>query len=112
MDILQAIAITGSTLIFAGVVEFIRRGLLKEKYSLLWLLASFVLIVLSLSREILHFLSQLVGIYYPPSFLFLLAFIFMLLITLHFTIVLSELSDKVKRLSQELALLKMQEDKR
>jgi hypothetical protein len=90
------------------VVELVRRGRLKEKYSLLWLIAGCVLLILSASRELLEYLSRAVGIYYPPSLLFLLAFIFLLLITLHFSVVISGLSEKNKQLAQEIALLRQE----
>ena len=93
------------------IVELIRRGRLKEKYSLLWLFAGTILLIFSLSRGLLEYVSSLLGIYYPPSFLFLLAFLFLLLITLHFSVVISGLSDKNKKLAQELALLRQQMQK-
>ncbi len=108
MDLLKIFAIFGSGSVFVVVVELIRRGRLKERYSLLWLCASALLLVLSLSREVLEYLSHAMGIYYPPSLLFLLAFLFLLLITLHFSAVLSGLSEKNKKLAQELALLRME----
>jgi len=108
MDILNILAIMGSGFVFLGVIELVRRGKLKEKYSILWLLASLVLFIFSTSRDILVYASALVGIYYPPSFLFLLAFIFLLLITLHFSIVISGLSDKSKKLAQEISLLRQE----
>lgn len=113
MDIIDFhfLAIFTSILIFTFVIELIRRGRLKEKYSLLWLFSSFLFIILSLSRNILENLSRLAGIYYPPSFLFLVAFLFLLLINLHFSIVVSELSEKNKRLTQEIALLRCEFDK-
>lgn len=113
MDIIHFhfLAIFTCILIFTFVIELIRRGRLKEKYSLLWLFSSFLFIILSLSRNILENLSRLAGIYYPPSFLFLVAFLFLLLINLHFSIVVSELSEKNKRLTQEIALLRCEFDK-
>jgi len=108
MDIVKALAIAGSAILLFLVLELIRRGKLKERYSLLWLFASLVLLVLSLSRGLLEFFSRMVGIFYPPSLLFLIAFVFLLLITLHFSSVISGLSDKNKRLAQELALLKQE----
>ena len=81
---------------------------MKERYSLLWLCASVLLLILSLSREVLEYLSHAMGIYYPPSLLFLLAFLFLLLITLHFSVVLSGLAEKNKKLAQELALLRQE----
>ena len=111
MDLLKMIAIGGSVTVLFLVVELIRRGKLKERYSLLWLLASVVLLALSSTQGIL-FLSHVLGIYYPPSALFLVAFLFLLLITLHFSVVISELSEKNKRLAQEIALLRRDMDDR
>jgi hypothetical protein len=106
MDLLNVVAMICSSAVFVFVIELIRRGRLKERYALLWLFASAVLIVFSSSRVVLEFVSRIVGIFYPPSFLFLLAFLFLLLITLHFSIVISGLSEKNKRLAQEIALLR------
>ena len=106
MDLLKLLAVVGSVTLLIVVVELIRRGKLKERYSLLWLLAGGLLLFLSVSRGILNSLAALFGIFYPPSLLFLLAFFFLLLITLHFSVVLSGLSEKNKQLAQELALLR------
>ena len=106
MDIVKVLAISGSATVLFLVLELIRRGRLKERYSLLWLFSSLVLLILSLSRGLLEFLSRQVGIYYPPSLLFLIAFVFLLLITLHFSAVISGLSEKNKRLAQDIALLR------
>jgi len=106
MDFLKILAIAGSGALLFIVIELIRRGRLKERYSLLWLLAGIVLLLLSSSRSALEFIARHVGIFYPPSFLFLIAFLFLLLITLHFSIVISGLSEESKKLAQELAILR------
>jgi hypothetical protein len=108
MDIVRLLAIVASITIFIFIIELIRRGRLKEKYALLWLFSSLLMLGLSLSRDILEGLSRLAGIYYAPSLLFLAAFIFLLLINLHYSVVLSELSEKNKRLTQEIALLRFE----
>lgn len=106
MDIVKVLAITGSGGVLFLVFELIRRGRLKERYALLWLVSGSVLLTLSLSRNLLEYIAGLIGIFYPPSLLFLLAFVFLLLITLHFSAVISGLSEKNKRLAQELALMR------
>ena len=106
MDYVKILAVCASLSLLVVVVELIRRGRLKERYSLLWLFAGGVLLVFSLSRHLLETVSLFLGIQYPPSFLFLLAFFFLLLITLHFSAVISGLAEKNKRLAQELALLR------
>ena len=108
MDLIKILAILGSGSVLFVVIELIRRGRLKEKYSLLWLFAGGVLLVFSSSRAMLESVARLLGVYYPPSLLFILAFLFLLLITLHFSVVISGLSDKNKKLAQELALLRQQ----
>ncbi len=108
MELIKILAVLGSGTVLVVVIELIRRGRLKERYSLLWLFAGGILLVFSLSRGLLEYAARLIGVYYPPSFLFLLAFLFLLLITLHFSVVLSGLSDKNKQLAQELALLRQE----
>ena len=108
MDLIKILAVLGSGSVLVAVVELIRRGRLKEKYSLIWLFAGAVLLIFSSTRELLEYVSRLLGIYYAPSFLFLLAFLFLLLITLHFSVVVSGLSDKNKKIAQELALLRQE----
>lgn len=110
MDIVKILAIAGSATLLLLVFELIRRGRLKERYALLWLFSGLVLLILSLSRSLLEYFSRLVGIFYPPSLLFLIAFIFLLLITLHFSAVISGLSEQNKRLAQEIALLRQSLD--
>ena len=106
MDIVILLATLVSVSIVFSVVELIRRNKLKEKYSLLWLASSFVILLFSVSRELLHSISFFFGIYYPPSLIFLLAFLFLTVINIHFSTVISELFEKNKTLTQEIALLK------
>lgn len=90
------------------VLELVRRRRLKEEYSLLWLATTLGLIVLSISRPLLDALASLVGIFYPPSALFLVAMVFVLFILLHFSTVLTRLSQESKDNAQQLALLRWQ----
>lgn len=106
MQLLQILSIVISAIVLISVLELIRRNSFKERYALLWLLASIVLLIFSFSRKLLHFVAGIIGIYYPPSFLFLLGTGFLILITLHFSIAVSSLSEKNKTLSQELGILK------
>jgi len=106
MDLILVMATMGNILIFVSVIELIRRNRLKEKYSLLWLFSSLVMLWFSVSRKTLHYVSGLIGIQYPPSLIFLLAFFFLVVINIHFSTVISRLSDRSKTLSQEVAILR------
>jgi hypothetical protein len=106
MYLFQVFSILGALVLFGVVIDFIRRGLLKEKYSVLWLAAAVFVIVLSIKKEILDYVAGMFGVAYPPSLLFLVAFLFVLLILLHFSVVISIFHEKNKVLSQEIVLLK------
>jgi len=101
----EIIALLGSLGLLALVVELVRRRKLGEAYSLLWLLTGVILLILSLWRELLDFLASLVGIFYPPTALFVVGFGFVLLILLQFSVAVSRLSDENRSLIQRLAIL-------
>jgi hypothetical protein len=98
-------AVVASVLLLLVVVELIRSRRLRERYSLLWLLTGVVILVLSAWRGLLGSLSNAVGIYYPPSLLFVLASLFIIGVLLHYSTVISRLSDQNTILAQRLALL-------
>ncbi len=99
------IALVCAVLVLVVIIELVRRRKLKEEYSLLWLLTGVSLIVLARSRRLLDALAAAVGIAYGPTVLFIMAFGFMFIILLHFSTVISRLSDENKKLAQQIAIL-------
>jgi hypothetical protein len=99
------VAAIAAFLLLLVVFELIRRRRLQERYALLWLLTGLVIFVLALWRDALGLLSDLVGISYPPSALFVLGSLFVLVVLLHYSTVISRLADQNKILAQRLALL-------
>lgn len=102
----QLVAIFGSLLLLGIILGLVRNRRLREEHALLWLLTGIILLVLSLVRPLLDILSRWMGIYYPPAALFLIGFGFTLLILMHFSVLVSDLAERNKRLAQEIALLK------
>lgn len=102
---IQIVAILATGALFAFVFELVRRRRMLERYALLWLFAAAVLLGLSVWRDALQELSTAVGIYYAPSALFLVAFGFVLVLLLHFSLVVSRLAEQSKVLAQRIALL-------
>jgi hypothetical protein len=98
-------AALSSLVIFAVVIELIRTGRLRERYALLWLGTAVVILVFGLWRDGLNRLSDALGIAYPPNALFALAMAFMLLLLLHYSTVISKLSDRTTTLTQRIAIL-------
>ena len=105
MHILDFVAVTASVILMVFVIESIRRSSLNARYAILWLGAGGVLLVFSLYRPLLHWVAAILGIAYPPSLLFGLAFLFALLIMLHYSLVISSHRDSIRRLAQAVALL-------
>jgi hypothetical protein len=87
------------------VLELIRTRRLRERYALVWLATAAVLIVLSLWRSGLDTIAGLVGIHYAPSALFAVAAVFVIVVLLHDSTVISRLSDENAILAQRVALL-------
>ena len=90
------------------VIELVRKNKLQERYSLLWILMSVVLLILSSTPVFINKLALILDIKNPPSLLFLLGLVYLLIYSLHITTVVSKQSEKVTRLTQEVALLKHQ----
>jgi hypothetical protein len=99
-------AAVASVLLLLVVFELIRSRRLRERYALLWLLTGVVLLVLSLWRGGLNTIAGWFGISgYPPAILFAVGILFILLVLLHYSTVISRLSDQTTILAQRLALL-------
>lgn len=98
-------AILGCVILFLALIELVRRHQLKERYSFLWFLTSGVLLAFTLRRDWLEDLARLVGVYYPPTALFLLLVFFLILILIHFSTVISRLLDANQTLAQSVAIL-------
>jgi hypothetical protein len=99
-------AAIAAVLLLLVVFELIRSRRLRERYALLWLLTGVVLLVLSVWRGGLNTIAGWFGISgYPPAILFAVGILFILLVLLHYSTVISRLSDQSTILAQRLALL-------
>jgi hypothetical protein len=99
-------AAIASVLLLLVVFELIRSRRLRERYALLWLATGVVLLVLSVWRGGLNTIAGWFGVTgYPPAVLFAVATLFILLVLLHYSTVISRLSDQNVILAQRLALL-------
>ena len=103
VSIVGAIA---SFLLVLVVLELIRSHRLRERYALLWLVTGIVLTILSAWRDGLNTIAGWFGVRsYPPAVLFAVGILFILVVLLHYSTVISRLSDQNVLLAQRLALL-------
>ena len=102
---IQIVAIVASSLLLLGILELVRQRRLLERYALLWLFCALILLALAVWRDFLETIANAVGIIYPPNALFLIAFGFVMLLLLHFSMAVSRLADQSKVLAQRVARL-------
>ncbi len=102
-----SIAATAASLVLLLVVfELVRSRRLRERYALLWILTGVVLVALSAWRGGLNTIAGWLGVRgYPPAVLFAVGLLFVILVLLHYSTVISRLSDQSVILAQRLALL-------
>jgi len=107
-----AVSILGALASFAlllVVLELIRSRRLRERYALLWLATGLVLTALSAWRSGLNTIAGWVGVRsYPPAVLFAVGILFILVVLLHYSTVISRLSDQNVILAQRIALLEQE----
>lgn len=102
----QIFALIISVIVFLFTIEMVRKKKLREEYSVLWLSTSFVMFILILKYEWLVNLTDLIGAKLPTTTLFIGSFVFLVLISVQFSIKISRLTDQLKDLVQENAILR------
>jgi len=103
---IQIVSIFGSVLFLAVIGRLILKGKLREEYAIVWIFATAVLLLLSVWRNGLEVLAAVLGVYYAPSLLFLVALFAVTAFLVHLSVVASTLQRQNKILAQELALLR------
>lgn len=111
-NIIKYVSIFGSILFIVSIIMLIRGKKLKEEYSLLWLFFGFIFLALSIWRPMVDHISRFLGIAYSPAALFLILIIAILSILIHFSVVLSKMTETTKNLVQEIGLLKLELEKK
>ena len=104
----QVVAILVAAGMLALVIELVRRRKLREEYSWLWVLTAVGLMVLALCYPLLLWVTELVGAVQPPSALFFGGLLFVMVLSLVFSVRLSSLTTRTRKLAQRLAMLEQE----
>lgn len=106
-DKIQWLGIIFSLIILLSVIFLVRERLIKEKYSLVWLLIGLFVFVMSVFRGLLEGFSALIGVDYAPSAFFALLIAFAYLLLLNLSVSISGLKAQNKAITQEVGLLRL-----
>lgn len=93
------------------VWHLIQRGRLRPAYALLWFGASTLFFIVVVFRKVLAGFAHFLGVEYTPSFAFALGFMFVIVLILQHTVVLSSLAKQNTELAEHVAILKWQVEK-
>ena len=101
-NILAAIAAL-VTFIFVG--DLLRRGVLKEKYAVLWLFFAGTALLLAIFPVALVRISAFLGVAAPVNLLFFVTIVLLVLVSVQLSYELSRHEARIRRLAEEVALL-------
>lgn len=94
----------GIVIYFIMIIVLLRKRALMLKYTLVWLISGFLLLIMDVFPGFLSFLSHILGFTLPVNTLFTLAIFFMLIILMSLTSIVSKLNEKNRTLIQNFAL--------
>jgi hypothetical protein len=104
-DVVQLVSICVSAGLLVAVIELVRRRTLTEEYSFIWIICASALLGLSLWRNVLELAASALGVHYPPAVLLLVLTLFVVIVSLYFSVVVSRQRKQIERLVEEMALL-------
>lgn len=103
---LKLIAVVFLLLVMGIITHFVKKNKIIIRYSILWFISLIILIIFTIFPEVLGWLSKLVGFELSSNFLFVLLIVFLFVICISLTIIVSEQKEQIRRLIQEISILK------
>ena len=100
------ICILFSIIFILFVMHLVRKNKLEEKYSILWVIASVVILIVSLFPRLITIIANKFNVYYPPSLMLLFAIIILGAYIIHISVVITKQNKMIVKLTQELGILK------
>lgn len=102
------VAVAMAVCLLLAVLEMVRRRKLREEYSVLWVVTALALLVLAFEQDLILIVTSWIGAATVTSTLFFGALVFLMLVSLQFSVRLSKLTHRNKALGQKIALLEQE----
>lgn len=103
---IKVCAAAGILVVIAVITHFVKREKISVGYSIVWYLSLAVMMLFSIFPEIFGFFSRLIGFEISSNFLFVLLIAFLFAICISLTIIVSEQKEQIRRLIQEISIIK------
>lgn len=108
MDRLLTVMMILSFVLMAVVLFSVRRSHIRVEYSVSWLGAALILLLLSQSPAPLYWIASELGLTDPPLALLILVFCIFIVVIYRLSVVISDLKDANIAMAQRLAILEFQ----
>lgn len=100
------LVIAFAVFVLAVILSLLLRRKLREKYAILWMIVGLAMLVLAAIPPLLGWLAQILGVAVPSNLVFALAMALLILVAVHLSWELSTAEDEVRRLAEEVAILR------
>lgn len=102
-----ATALVLSLVTVASIVFLMRSRRIREKYAAAWILLAVAVVVLGAFPDVLGHLARLLGVQTPVNLLFLVSGVILLIVSVQFSVEISQLEEETRTLAEEIALLRL-----
>lgn len=102
--VFQVLLIFGAVLMTYYILKRIRQSKLQIEYAIFWIVFSGILLIFSIFPFLVAMLTRMIGIELPVNFIFLFFILILILKAFFQTIETSALENKVRNLTQRLAI--------
>ena len=103
--VFQLVVLTVTIAFFSWVISLLKKRKLDLKYTLLWLLCGLIMLIMGVFPASINYIAQLFGVYSPTNALFAIISLFLILLSLSLTIIVSKQNDSIKKMAQRIAIL-------
>jgi hypothetical protein len=104
----RVLPLLGAAVTLLAIVDMLRRRQLREKYAVLWLLASIFVAGFAVFPGTLTALSRLAGVKTPVNLLFFVAMLVLLVVSVQLSYEISRLEDETRALAEEVGILRLE----
>ena len=108
----RLILVAFGLILFFFVFELVRRGRFREELSITWFALSILLVASAFADRLIDPIARRIGIGYPPALIFAWILFCLIIALLYFSAVISDLKGKIKELSQKIALMEHEIEKK
>ena len=102
--VFQVLLIFGAVLMTYFILKRIRQSKLQIEYAIFWIIFSGILLIFSVFPFLVALVTRMIGMELPVNFIFLLFILILILKAFFQTIETSALENKVRNLTQRLAI--------